>query len=104
MITRIQQKVLEEYLVNKRKFKSKSERNRFNKTLFRVQKNLDKGFDKLLWLAINCPDIILDEARELEDETLEPHRRLKMIFKIINNLNPRFEVELIIKKSSFQSP
>lgn len=98
MITDIQKKVLEEYLIKKRKFKSKSERNRFNKTLFRIQKTLDKGLDKLLWLAINCPDILLDEARELEDETLEPHRRLKMLLKTMNFINPRFEVTLIIKE------
>jgi len=98
VITDNQLKILEEYVKNGKKFKSIEERKRFNRTLVRLQDRVDEGLVKLVWLAINCPELLLDEERELADETLEPHRRLKKLFKILANVNPRFEVALVIKK------
>lgn len=101
VLTRKQKLTLEEYL-NGKAFSSLSERNKFNKTLVRVQNNIDRGLEYLLWMAKNCSDILLDEARELENDTLEPHRRLKMLFKIIGYLNPRFQIEIKIKSEDFK--
>jgi len=89
--------VIEQYISNGRKFKTLEERKRFNRTLIRIQERLDDGIKKTVWLAINCPELLLDEERELEDESLEPHRRLKQLLKILNNINPKFEVALVIK-------
>ncbi len=70
--------------------------------IIRIHKRIDNGLDGLLWLAINRLDLLLDEAREMEDESLELHRRTKKIIKIMNNLNPRVEVELVLKQKQLK--
>ena len=97
MLTRNQMKVLQKYVECGGKFKSQEERRHFNRTLVRIQDSLEETFKQLEWCAINAPDLLLDEKRELEDDSLEPHRRLKHLLKIMNAVNPRFEVALMVK-------
>ncbi len=104
MITRLQKKFLEEFDdVDIRKL-SKKERDKANKTFARIQETIDRKLDMFYWLVINHPDIFLDEARELEDTTLEPHRRLFKLIKILYKMNPRFEVELHLKEQGLLKP
>jgi len=98
MITKKQKEFLEKYKDINIEDLNIRERDLFNKTLTRIHEFIDRGLERTLWLAINHPDVLLDEARELEDESLPAHRRLMTLIKILNNLNPRFEVELTLKE------
>jgi len=93
-----------EFLENLRNIKTMTpkERERANKTFARIHKRIEEFLEGCLWLSINHPDILLDEARELQDSSIEPHRRIKMFFKIMNNLEPRFEVELVLKRKTIE--
>jgi len=63
----------------------------------RINKRIDRELDNLLWLAMHHPQIFLDEETEFSDTSgkIVSHRRLKKILLVINNLNPKLEVELV---------
>jgi hypothetical protein len=79
----------------------------------RIQKQFDDRLANWLWVAENMPDVLKDEEREYTDETLERHRRLKILLRIcllvnplsedptlvemIGQLVPRFDIELVKK-------
>lgn len=71
--------------------------------LNRIQQRIEREIDMALWLAIHHPDILLDEETEWRDETgkIVPHRRLKKLLLIIKALNPKIEVELVLKNLDF---
>lgn len=60
----------------------------FNATMERIQKQFDKGFTNLLWVVENCPEIIMDEATEIDDASLERYRRFKALLYITSKLDP----------------
>jgi hypothetical protein len=69
----------------------------------RIQKRIEKEMDSLLWLAVNHPDILLDEEKEYKDETgkIICHRRLKKLLLTVKAVNPKMEVELVLKNLEF---
>jgi hypothetical protein len=69
----------------------------------RIQKRIDKELDALLWLAIHNPKILLDEEKEYHDSTgkVVCHRRLKKLLLTVKALNPKMEVELVLKNLDF---
>jgi hypothetical protein len=69
----------------------------------RIQKRIEKELDALLWLAIHYPKILLDEEREYRDEggKIVCHRRLKKLLLSVKALNPKMEVELVLKNLDF---
>jgi hypothetical protein len=69
----------------------------------RIQKRIDKELNAMLWLAINHPNILLDEEKEYRDESgkIICHRRLKKMLLSIKVVNPKMEVELVLKNLDF---
>lgn len=69
----------------------------------RIQKRIEKEMDSTLWLAIHYPKILLDEEKEYVDSTgkIVCHRRLKKLLLIVKAVNPKMEVELVLKNLEF---
>ena len=69
----------------------------------RMNKRIDRELKMSLWLAINHPEIFLDREREYSDDTgkIMSHRRLKILLLIVKALNPKIEVELVLKNLEF---
>lgn len=69
----------------------------------RIQKRFERELKMLLWLAINYPEIALDREREYADDTgkIMSHRRLKTLLLVVKALNPKIEVELVLKNLEF---
>lgn len=69
----------------------------------RIQKRIEKEMDNMLWLAVNYPKILLDDEKEYKDETgkIVCHRRLKKLLLTIKAVNPKMEVELVLKNLDF---
>lgn len=69
----------------------------------RMQKRVTRELNNFFWLCRNFPDKFLDEGREHKDETgkIVPHRRLKMLLLCLKVLNPKIEVELVLKNLDF---
>lgn len=69
----------------------------------RIHKRIDRELKKGLWLSRNCPDIFLDRAKEFSNDTgtIMSHRRLKTLLLIVKLLNPKIEVELVLKNLEF---
>ena len=69
----------------------------------RIQKRIDKELNAMLWLAINHPNILLDEEKEYRDESgkIICHRRLKKMLLTVKAVNPKMEVELVLKNLDF---
>jgi hypothetical protein len=99
MITRKMQKFLEEIEKNPQLMKEI----KYCVYMNRIQKRLERELDSTLWLAVNHPKILLDEEKEYVDSTgkIVCHRRLKKFLLIIKALNPKMEVELVLKNLEF---
>lgn len=69
----------------------------------RMQKRIEREMRMLLWLAVNHPEILLDREREYSDDTgkIMSHRRLKTLLLVVKALNPKTEVELVLKNLEF---
>jgi len=69
----------------------------------RMQKRITRELDMLLWLCIHHPKIFLDEEREHKNETgkIMSHRRLKKMLLCVKALNPKIEVELVLRNLEF---
>lgn len=69
----------------------------------RMEKRIEREMKMLLWLAINFPEILLDREREFSDDTgkIMSHRRLKTLLLVVKALNPKIEVELVLKNLEF---
>jgi len=69
----------------------------------RMQKRIEREMKMLLWLAINYPEILLDREREYSDDTgkIMSHRRLKTLLLAVKAINPKIEVELVLKNLEF---
>lgn len=69
----------------------------------RMQKRITRELDYLLWLCIHHPKIFLDEEREHRDEIgkIQSHRRLKKLLLCVKALNPKIEVELVLRNLEF---
>jgi hypothetical protein len=69
----------------------------------RIQKRLERELDSTLWLAVHYPKILLDEEKEYTDSSgkIVCHRRLKKLLLIIKAVNPKVEVELVLKNLEF---
>jgi hypothetical protein len=74
--------------------------------LNRIQKKIDRDLDSMLKLACTNPKILLDEEREVKDDTgrIQSHRRLKKLLLTVKALNPKMEVELVLKNIDFPEP
>lgn len=74
--------------------------------LNRIQKKIDRDMESMLELALINPKILLDEEREYKDETgrIQSHRRLKKLLLTVKALNPKMEVELVLKNIDFPEP
>lgn len=72
----------------------------------RIQKRIEKELDALLWVSVHYPQIILDDEREYRDDTgrIVCHRRLKKLLLTIKALNPKTEVELVLRELDFPDP
>jgi len=69
----------------------------------RIQKRLERELDSTLWLAVRYPKVLLDEEKEYQDSSgkIVSHRRLKKMLLIVKALNPKMEVELVLKNLEF---
>jgi len=69
----------------------------------RIQKRIESELNRTLWLAIHYPQILLDEDKEYRDETgkIVCHRRMKKMLLTIKALNPKMEVELVLRSIDF---
>lgn len=69
----------------------------------RIQKRISRELDMLLWISIHYPDLFLDEEREWKDSSgrIISHRRLKNLLLCLKALNPKMEVELVLKNLEF---
>jgi hypothetical protein len=69
----------------------------------RIQKRIERELDMLLWLAIHYPEVFLDEEREWKEESgkIMSHRRLKKLLLVVKALNPKMEVELVLKQLDY---
>jgi len=69
----------------------------------RMQKRISRELNHLLWLCIHYPNIFLDEEKEYKDETgkIQSHRRLKKLLLCVKALNPKIEVELVLRNLEF---
>lgn len=69
----------------------------------RLQKRIERELSMMLWLAIHYPRIFLDEEKEWKSETgkIQSHRRLKKLLLTLKALNPKMEVELVLKNLEF---
>ena len=69
----------------------------------RIQKRLERELDSTLWLAVHHPKILLDEEKEYVDSSgkIVCHRRLKKLLLIVKAVNPKVEVELVLKNLEF---
>jgi hypothetical protein len=99
MITRKMQKFLDDVEKNPQLMK----KIKYCVYMNRIQKRLERELDSTLWLAVHYPHILLDEEKEYKDETgkIVCHRRLKKLLLIIKALNPKMEVELVLKNLEF---
>lgn len=71
--------------------------------LNRIHKRIDRELGKAFWLAQHHPKILLDREREYSNDTgtITSHRRLKTLLLIVKFLNPKMEVELVLKNLDF---
>ena len=99
MITRKMQKFLEEIEQHPELMK----KIKYCVYMNRIQKRLERELDSTLWLAVHHPKILLDEEKEYTDSSgkIVCHRRLKKLLLIIKALNPKIEVELVLKNLEF---
>jgi hypothetical protein len=99
MITRKMREFLEEIEKNPQLMK----KIKYCVYMNRIQKRLERELDATLWLAVHHPKILLDEEKEYVDSTgkIVCHRRLKKLLLIIKALNPKMEVELVLKNLEF---
>ena len=67
--------------------------------LSRIQRRIDRELDMLLWLSMHHPEVFLDERREFMEESgkIMSHRRLKKLLLCLKALNPKMEVELVLR-------
>lgn len=74
--------------------------------LNRIQKQIDKNLNNTVEIAKLFPNILLDEEREYRDETgkIVSHRRLKKLLLVVKLVNPKMEVELVLKNLDFPEP
>jgi len=63
--------------------------------LERIQKRLDRELDNLYWLCKNHPQVFLGSYRQKGEEN--SHKRLKKILLCVKALNPKMEVELVLR-------
>lgn len=59
----------------------------------RIQKRIDKEMDMLLWLAVHYPTVLTKNDLN--------HQRLKKLLLTLKAVNPRMEVELVLKNLEF---
>jgi hypothetical protein len=99
MITRKMQKFLEEIEKNPQLMKQIKTCVYMN----RIQKRLERELDSTLWLAVHYPKVLLDEEKEYQDASgkIVCHRRLKKLLLIVKALNPKMEVELVLRNLEF---
>lgn len=99
MITRKMFQYLEEYS------KSPNQKRTVKHCVYinRMQKRIDKELDMLFKLANKFPEVFLDRAKEYTDDTgtIVSHRRLKKLLLSVKLLNPKMEVELVLKNLEF---
>jgi len=71
--------------------------------LNRIQRRIEREMNMMLWLAINYPEVLLDEEREYKDDSgkIVSHRRLKKLLLTLKALNPKCEVELVLRQIDF---
>jgi len=69
----------------------------------RMQKRIERELKMMLWLAVNYPKIFVDEDKEYKNESgkVISHRRLKTLLLTVKALNPKMEVELVLKNLDF---
>lgn len=68
----------------------------------RIQKKLDEGMERLVWLAENYPWILSDIDSELEDSTLPRYRRLKALIKVLSLIASDRQVIVELRKENEQ--
>lgn len=83
--------------------KGRKEDSKYSVYMNRIQRRIDKELDALLWLAIHYPQIFLDEEREWSEDSgkIMSHRRLKKLLLSLKNLNPKCDVELVLRRLDF---
>jgi hypothetical protein len=59
----------------------------------RIQQRIDKELDSLLWLVMHYPQVFLDEENG--------HGRFKKLLLVVKNLNPKCDVELVLRRLDF---
>lgn len=68
---------------------------KYSATTQRIQEQIDMNIANLLWIVENCPEILKDEKREIDDSSLERFRRFKAFAYIITKLDPMTEIEQV---------
>lgn len=69
----------------------------------RIQKRINRELEALLWLSTHYPQVFLDEEREWSEQSgkIMSHRRLKKLMLALKALNPKCDVELVLRKLDF---
>jgi hypothetical protein len=68
---------------------------RYSEMMGRIQKQIDKAIANALWMVENCPDILKDEKREINNAELERYRRFKALAFILQKISPMTEIETV---------
>ena len=61
----------------------------------RMRERIDREMENLLWLANNCPDILVDAEWEIEELGAIKNRRLKLFLQVIKAMYPEVDPQLI---------
>lgn len=67
--------------------------------MIRIRQQIDKSLENAKWLVDNYIEILKDEKAEINDETLERHRRFKAFTYVTNKLNPISEIQEVELKT-----
>lgn len=91
-----------EWLLTRSMKDSTQDRNKYTIYLKRVQESIDNVLEALLVISREKSFIITNDVEEIlsldTDKPIEPHKRLKMLLKIISTLQPDTKVWFEVQK------
>ena len=96
MITKRQKAFLKDLLID-----AKVDRRIKSMYLIRIQEQIEKNIENLIWLCENQPDIFEDRLSEYNDDSLPRRRRVKALLKAVKLLmgdEHDLAIELTLRK------
>jgi hypothetical protein len=93
-------KKMKEYIMkyDKEKFTNPKSKIKHYVYMNRMQKGIDEKLNNMLWLAINYPDLFINENKKHKDINGKPqaNMRLKTLMLTIKALKPKMDVILVL--------